>query len=215
MISFAALPDPDEARERAEEELSKAVYQATEPTLFDKVAKQIGEFISDLLSPNLSGGQFSPVWAVVIVAIVLGGVVLAFVIWGRPRGEHRARTAASAAVFDDDTASASELRALADAASRAGEWDEAIVLRFRAIARGLDERGILHAPPGMTARTLADEARSFFPDAADELVRSAALFDDVRYLRRHGSADAARALEALDTRISATKPAVTARAAFA
>lgn len=215
MIRVAALPDPDDARRWAEEELAKAVYQETEPTLFDKVAKSIGEFLTNLLSPNLSGGAFSPIWAVIIVAIVLGAVVLAFVIWGRPRGEHRARTGESAAVFDDDTASAAQLRERADAAERDAQWNEAIIMRFRAIARGLDERGILRAPPGMTARTLAAESREFFPSDADELVRAGELFDDVRYLRRQGSADAARDLAALDRKIAETTPAVAARAAFA
>ncbi|GGO62951.1 hypothetical protein GCM10010910_14320 [Microbacterium nanhaiense] len=215
MIPFAELPDPDEARRWAEEELGKAVYQETEPTLFDKVARSIGEFLRDLLSPNLSGGAFSPIWAVILVAIVMGAIVLAFVIWGRPRGDHRTRQNASSAVFDDDTVSAADLRELADAAARSAQWNEAIIMRFRAIARGLDERGILHAPPGMTARSLAAEAREFFPPHADELARSADLFDDVRYLRREGSAETARALEALDRAIASATPAVAARAAFA
>ncbi|GGF45843.1 hypothetical protein GCM10010922_21980 [Microbacterium sorbitolivorans] len=215
MISLAALPDADEAREWAEEELSKAVYQVTEPTLFDKVARAIGEFVQRLLSPNLSGGAFSPIWAVIIVAIVLGGIVLAFVIWGRPRGDHRTGSGGSAAVFDDDALSAAELRAASAAAAARGDWDEAIVMRFRALARGLDERGILHAPPGMTARALAADAGVFFPNLAGELAQSAALFDDVRYLRRHGSADAARALDELEARVAAASPAIAARAAFA
>jgi hypothetical protein len=118
-------------------------------------------------------------------------------------------------VFDDDTISAAELRAAADAASQRGEWDEAIVMRFRALARGRDERGVLHAPPGLTARVLVDEARDFFPAFSDELARAAVLFDDVRYLRRHGSAESARALDTLEARIADTTPAVAARAAFA
>lgn len=217
-VGFAALsnlPDADEAREWAEEELGKAVYQVTEPTLFDKVSRAIGEFIQNLLNPSLSGGAFSPIWAVIIVAIVLGGIVLAFVIWGRPRGDHRTGSGGSAAVFDDDALSAAELRTAAAAASARGDWDEAIVMRTRALARGLDERGILHAPPGMTARALAGDAGVFFPDLAEELARSAALFDDVRYLRRHGSPESARGLDELEARVAAATPAVAARAAFA
>lgn len=214
MIRLAELPGADEAREWAEEELSKAVYQETEPTLFDKVSKIVGEFLRDLFNPNLSGGEFSRLWAIIIVAIVLGAIVLAFVIWGRPRAEHRVRSGGSSAIFDDDAVSAAELRSLADAAARREDWHEAIVMRFRALARGLDERGILHAPPGMTARTLGEEAREFFPDSATELVHAAELFDDVRYLRRPGSSESALALDELERRIASARPAASARAVF-
>ena len=215
MMFALDLPDPDEAREWAEQELSKAIYREAEPTLFDKTAKAVADFIARLFTPNLAGGSLSPLWAAILVAIVLALVVLAFVIWGRPRGEHRIRETGSAAIFQDDASTAAELRALAEAATLRGEWNESIVFRFRAIARGLDERGVLRAPPGMTARVLARDAREFFPGEAGALERAADAFDDVRYLRRPGSAEAARLLTELDARIAAQAPARAARPVFA
>src|SRR5690606_27482462 len=89
--------------------------------------------------------------------------------------------------------------------------------RFRALARALDERGIVHAPPGMTARAFTGAAREFFPDRAAALDDAADAFADVRYLRRPGTrerfapvagldAAAARARAALEREWTAPDP---------
>jgi len=209
-----ALPDADEAREWAERELEKAAYREAEPTLFDRAARAIGQFFIDLFNPDASGAAWSPVWTVLIVAIIVAAIIVAFVIWGAPRGEHRAPRTSSAAVFDTDERSADELRRAARGAADAEDWDGAIVLRFRAVARALDERGIIHAPPGMTALSFSGAAREFFPEQADGLIAAGRDFDDVRYLRRPGTRDAAARLESLDGAISAARPAKIAEAAF-
>ncbi|WP_110588523.1 DUF4129 domain-containing protein [Microbacterium suaedae] len=211
----AVLPDRDEAREWAERELDKAVYREAEPTLFDRVAQQIGEFFQSLFNPQLGGAAWSPVWTAIIVAVLVGAIVVAFVIWGMPRGEGRTRSRSSARLFDADERTAAELRQAASAARGREDWEEAIVLRYRAIARGLDERGILHGPPGMTARTFSRVAAEYFPPHAAELRSAADAFDDVRYLREPGSAEAAERVAALDDAVAGARPAKAPEAAFA
>ena len=78
-----------------------------------------------------------------------GLVVVALVIAGRPRLRQRSRVT-GAVLADDDGRSAAELRALAEAAAARGDWDEALVERFRALVRALDERTILTVSPGTT-----------------------------------------------------------------
>ena len=215
MLRLAAdLPDRDDAREWAERELEKAVYRESEPTLFDRVARAIGDFLASLFNPQIGGATWSPVWTIVIVAILVAMIVVAFIIWGAPRGDHRAHRIPSSTVFDDDERSASDLRAAADAMMREGRWDDAVVLRFRAIARSAEERGVLMAPPGMTAQAFASAAASPFPDHRDELRAAAGTFDDVRYLRRPASAEAAERITALDRAVADTRPARTPEAAF-
>ncbi|GGH37675.1 DUF4129 domain-containing protein [Microbacterium album] len=199
------LPDGDEAREWAERELADPVYDAAQPTPLDRAARAIAEFIGDLLSPR-GDIEWSPVLAVAAVLLVAGLLVTAFLIWGRPRLAHR--TESSALLFGEaESRSAAQLRAAAEESARSGDWDGAIVARFRALARSLEERGILEAPPGTTAQGLAARAGRPFPDRAHELQAAARSFDDVRYLRRRGTAEVYSAVVAVDEAIARSVPA--------
>ncbi len=197
-------PDGDEAREWAEQELSDPVYAAAEPTPLDRIAQAIGEFIESLFGTQLSGA-WGP-WVALVAAIVVFLVIAAaFLVWGIPRATGRAR--ANVPLFgEDEQRSAAELRR--DAASLAvkGDWDAAIVLRFRALARGLVERGAVDTPPGATVHAFARAAARAFPASADDLESAAAAFDDVRYLRRPGTEELYRRIAAVDETVSAARP---------
>jgi Domain of unknown function (DUF4129) len=197
-------PDGDEAREWAERELSDPAYAAAEPTPLDRIAQAIGEFIESLFATQLSG-DWGP-WVAVIAAVVVVLVIAAaFLVWGVPRTTGRARS--SAELFGaDEHRSAADLRR--DAASRAakGEWDAAIVLRFRALARGLVERGAVDTPPGATVHAFARAAARAFPASGGELESAAAAFDDVRYLRRPGTQELYRRIAAVDDTVTAARP---------
>lgn len=210
--AMLVVPDRDEAREWAERELSNPAYQAAEPTLFDRIALAIGEFFARLLGGAPAGGAMSPVAIVVILVVLAALVGVAFLIWGRPRLERRRRSEASAVVLDDDTRSAADLRAEADALAARGDWDGAVVCRFRALARGLDERGVVRVPPGTTAQALSRRAAEFFPDATGDLGASARIFDDVRYLRHPADAERHATVVRADDRIAASAPARAPRA---
>ena len=203
-VLTALTPDGDEAQDWAEDELAEQIYQAAQPTAFDRAAKAVGDFIASLFSGDVPAGA-APWFAVVAVLVVLAVIVIAFVIWGLPRGASRSRTPIE--LFGEtDERSAGELRSQADAAAAAGDWDEAIVLRFRALARGLVERTIVDPEPGATVHRFARVASRAFPGERAALDRGADAFDDVRYLRRPGTEASYRLIADLDGRLAASAP---------
>lgn len=198
------LPDPDEAREWAEEELARREYQPTEPTAFDYAARSVGDFIAYLFSGGAGPGVGAWTTAIV-VAIVVILIVFAIVIWGRPRLTSRSRTTVE--LFGEDEArSADELRSDAKSAAAESNWAEAIILRQRAIARALIERTVVATEPGATVHRFARAASVAFPSETEALRRAADIFDDVRYLRREGTEAGYRAVADLDDRLAAQTP---------
>lgn len=198
-------PDPEEARRWAEQELSDPAYDIAQPTALDRAARAVGDFVAGLFDTQVSGG-WGPALAVIAALTIVALVVVAFAVWGRPRATPRSQ-AASASIFGDtERRSAADLRR--DAASHASraEWDRAIVLRFRALARGLDERGLVETPPGATVHAFARAAEREFPAARTGLDAAAAAFDDVRYLRRPGTADLYRQVVEVDETVAALQP---------
>ncbi|WP_240642255.1 DUF4129 domain-containing protein [Microbacterium sulfonylureivorans] len=200
-------PDGDEARRWAEQELSDPVYDIAEPTPFDRIARAIAEFFENLFSTELSG-QWGSAVAVVAAIVVIIVIVVAFAVWGVPRASRRAPGRAPALFGDEEHRSAAELRAAAASHARSGDWDAAIVLHFRALARGCTERGVVDTPPGATVHTFARAAGRAFPALADRLEAAATAFDDVRYLRRPGTAELYRLVSDTDAAVVAARPAV-------
>ncbi|MGV9195169.1 DUF4129 domain-containing protein [Microbacterium sp. MC2] len=192
-------PDGDQAREWAEAELADPVYRAAEPTPFDRFAQAVGDFFANLFSGSLPE-SFAPWLAVVVAVVIVAVVIAAVVVWGRPRPVARSRRA-SAVLAHDETVAAAELRRRAEAAAAACDWDDAIVLRFRALARELAERTLLDPVPGTTVHGFARAAAALFPAEKAALAEAAAAFDDVRYLRRPGTEAAYRRLSDLDRRM--------------
>ncbi|WP_243076949.1 DUF4129 domain-containing protein [Microbacterium sp. SS28] len=200
-------PDGDEAREWAERELSKPAYAQAEPTLFDRIAQAIGDFFASLFSTELSGpwgGAFALIAAIVVVVLI----VAAFLVWGMPRATRRSRIAVGELFGESDARSAADLRSAAEVHAQRGEWDAAIVHRFRALARGLAERSILETPPGATVHGFARRAARAFPAQAAALEDAARAFDDVRYLRRPGTAELYRRVAAVDDAVATGRPRV-------
>lgn len=204
-------PDGDEARRWAEQELSDPAYAAAEPTFIDRVASAVGEFFANLFSAEVPSdwGAALAIVAGVVVAVV---VVAAFLIWGVPRSTRRARARVADLFLDEDERSADDLRRDAAACAARGAWDDAVVLHFRALARGTLERGAVTSPPGATVHAYAQAAGRAFPASADDLERAAAAFDDVRYLRRPGTPDLYRRIAQVDDDIVAARPVITPRA---
>ena len=197
------VPDGEEGRRQAEEELSKSEYDAAEPTLIDRVARAVTDFIGSLFSGEGPEG-IGPLILVIIALIAIALIVIAFVVWGRPRAIHRAAAGYAPLFGDDDARSAAELRADAHTHATAGEWDAAIILRTRALARGLLERGIVDPPPGATVHAFARASTRAYPDLASVLDGIADAFDDVRYLRRVGTREAYDRVALLDDTIART-----------
>ncbi|MGH8953610.1 MAG: DUF4129 domain-containing protein [Microbacterium sp.] len=204
------VPDGDEARQWAEQELSDPRYADAKPTWFDLVARDIGRFLAELFSSD-NGASVGPSALIVVSVIVFGALVAALIIWGRPRRSQAIRRPGAGLLGAEDDRSAAQLRADADRAARAADWDEATVLRFRALARGLLERDLIEPSPGATAQAIAREVSVVFPAETTPVRQAAVFFDDVRYLRHPATADRYAELAATDDRLSALRPeAVTA-----
>lgn len=201
----AVTPDGDEAREWAERELSDPVYAAAEPTPFDRIARAVGDFFASLLDPELAGG-WGPAFALVAAIVVAVVIVAAFLVWGMPRATRRAARSAPTLFGEAEHRSAAELRTAASTHARAGEWDAAVVLRFRALARGCLERGVVDPPPGATVHAFARATARMFPELGDRVEAAASAFDDVRYLRRPGTADLYALVAGADDALVAARP---------
>ena len=170
-----ATPGAQEAREAAEAELAKPVYHPV-PDLLDRLWRWLVEHFDPTsaipgIPPLLSG--------LIVLLVLVTCVVLFVVLLRRFRLVGHSRRAAQR-LFDDERDARALARA-ADAAAERGDWDAAVVERFRAIIRSLDERGLIEDYPGMTAHEAAVLGSSALEALGEELTRAAALFDAVRY----------------------------------
>lgn len=198
-------PDGDDARRWAEEELSRPSYDIAQPTPFDIAARAVRDFFVSLFSGDVPEGLGNTL--VVVAAIVVAVlIVVAILIWGVPRRVVRSRAVVGELFGEAESRSAAQLRSDAEARAATQDWDAAIILRFRALARGLAERGLVDTPPGATVHTFARAAGRPFPASADELESAAAAFDDVRYLRRPGSSALYRRVAAVDDEVAGARP---------
>lgn len=204
-------PDGEEARRWAEQELSDPVYTEARPTPIDRMARAVSDFIASLFDAEL-GGAWGPALAIIAAVIVVVLIVVAFLVWGRPRAVARSHAVHAELFGETDRRAAAELRRAAASRAADGEWDAAIVLRFRALARGLAERGIVDTPPGATVHAFARAAARAFPGQAADLEDAATAFDDVRYLRRPGSAALYRRVADVDDAVVAARPVTPAEA---
>lgn len=198
------VPDGDEARRWAEDELSQQRYADARPTWFDRLAQDIWEFITGAFDPERTA-SVGPSALIIVSVLIFAALVVMLIIWGRPRRSRSVRGPQSALLGSDDDRSAAQLRADAERRALAGDWDEATVLRFRALARGLLERDLIDPAPGATAQAIAREVGTVFA-AETAAVRAAAVsFDDVRYLRHPATAEGYAHLAATDDRLAALR----------
>ncbi|MBY6060697.1 DUF4129 domain-containing protein [Microbacterium esteraromaticum] len=197
-------PDGDEARERAQDELSRAEYQAAKPNWFDRMAADVAEWFLGLFRGD-GTGAVAPVAVTIIVIIIVAALLVALAVWGRPRASRSVRRR-SELLGEQDDRTAAQLRAEAERRAKTQDWDGAVVLRFRALARSLIERDVIEPAPGATAQAIAREASVAFPGFTDRLHSAATVFDAVRYLDRSSDATAYRALAATDDDVRATTP---------
>lgn len=199
------VPDGDEARRWAEEELSQPRYADATPTWFDLLMRDIARFLGDLFSAD-GGANLGPSALIVVCVIVVAALVVALLVWGRPRRSRAVRRPTAGLLGADDDRTAAELRSDAERSAREGDWDAATILRFRALARELLERDLIDPAPGATAQGIAREVSSVFPSEADAVRGAAVSFDDVRYLRRPATAESYAGLAATDDRLRAARP---------
>lgn len=199
-MSTAFEPSADEARRLLREELSQRVYREAEPNWFDRIVSGFLEWLSSLA---VGDGAAPAALLTILLVVVVGAVVAALLIFGLPRLRRR-RTPAAQLFGDDDDRTAAELRAAASAAAARGDFAAAVLDGFRALARGLDERGLLLVSPGTTAHAVAAGAASMLSEATEELERAAGDFDRARYLGLGADEAAWLRVSGLDERMRAT-----------
>ncbi|GAB3506314.1 DUF4129 domain-containing protein [Amycolatopsis cihanbeyliensis] len=197
----------DEAREAARAELADPAYAAAQPGPLDQAFRWLGRQVTELfrlLSDMAPGGAAG--------LIVLALLIFVLIVAIRLRvGPMRRGTRAPGPVFATGPRSAAEYRTAAERAVAAGQWDEAVRERFRALVRGLEERGVLDERSGRTADEAASVAGARLPALAEELRAAAVRFDDVHYGGRSATERAYRTLTALEERVRASRPVVVTR----
>jgi len=194
--------DRDAAREAAEAELAKPIYERGSwmdrlQAWFDALLQRIA--YGDTAFP---GGW---VTLTVLLLVLAAGVVAAVRIARRTMRTNRS----GAPLFGHHELTAAEHRATAEQHAAAGDWAAAIRHRLRAVARDLEESGLLPPAPGRTATELARDAGAVLPRLAGEFAAAATVFNDVAYGQRPGTAEGYRLVAALDDRLRA-RPAVPA-----
>ena len=76
-------PSSPDAQDWIRTELTKPEYQTAKPTWFDLASKAVMDWIQSLFSGPT--GDAGPVLLAVVVVLIAALVVIAFVIFGRPR----------------------------------------------------------------------------------------------------------------------------------
>ncbi|SKA93829.1 protein of unknown function [Agreia bicolorata] len=215
MLSIFALPvllvtdvpvDPDApgARKLLLDELAKPEYAAAKPTLIDRIAQAIQDWLGSFRAPE--DGSVPDLFPLVVTVLIIGLIVAAFFVFGRPRLRRKSQAAGALFSDADDPRTSTQLRASAHAAAAAGDFVTAIEEMFRAVARQLAERTVVSVTPGTTAQEFAVRAARAFPEHGDRLARGARAFDGVRYLDQPGTREGFDEIAALDRDISSARP---------
>lgn len=198
-------PSADEARAWIEAELAKAIYNR-QPSLWDRLREWLGELWARLFG---SSADLGPVLMPVVVLLVVALAVGVALLLGGPVRRRRLRGRDSVEVLDDDVRTAAAIRAAADAAAARGDFRAAVLDRFRAIVRSLDERAVLEDRRGRTAHEAALAAGARLQPCAAELLRASELFDAVCYGDVTASAEDDAWLREVDAAVASTRPSRT------
>jgi hypothetical protein len=194
-------PTRDEARRWARHELSDPVYAQHEPGWAERALLWLWHSLDNL---SLPAGPGSTGGLVILLALVVLAVLVVWLRTGPMRGPTaRAR---QQAVLQGTMRTAAEHRALADQAAEQGRWQEAVRERFRAVVRGLEERGLIDELPGRTAQEVATDAGRSLPAHRVLLREAAGVFDDVCYGSRAATSEHDAVVRRLDAQVAAATP---------
>jgi hypothetical protein len=192
--------DRDAAHDAAQRELGKPIYPR--PSLTDMIYNWIQELLYRLVanSSKVPGGWFTIAVLLILLAV---GVVIAVRIARRAMRTSRGDTST---LFGSSALSAAEHRATAEQYAASGDWAPAIRHRLRAVARQLEENGVLDPVAGRTATELARAAGRALPSLADELTLAVEAFNDVTYGERPGLEAQYRRIASLDAKLGSHIP---------
>lgn len=184
--------DRDPAHQAAQRELDKPIYP--KGSLTQRLDEWIHELLFRLIEKGSSvpGGWFT---VSVLLALLIIAIVVAVRVAQRTMRAHRG---GDYQLFDTGQLSADQHRTAAERFAAEGNWAAAIRHRLRAVARSLEETGVLEPAPGRTANELARDAGARVPHLAVELSQAATAFNDVTYGQRPGTPAAYQMIVDLD-----------------
>ena len=197
------LPDAEEARRWAAEELAKPEYRQAAPGWLESFREGILEWLRSLDASSADAGPLpSSLIGIAIAVVIAAGVMLA-----RPRLNAKVRQARK--VFGTDSLlTAADYRQRAETAAAAAQWGDAVVDRFRALVRSAEDRTILNPQPGRTADEVARELALPFGAYAHRLNHAARTFDAVRYGNHPALQADYLGIAGLDAELESARPAV-------
>ncbi|HUH70772.1 MAG TPA: DUF4129 domain-containing protein [Mycobacterium sp.] len=194
--------DRDAAHQAAQGELNKPIYPR------GSAAQQFADWINELIyrllqkTASIPGGWFT---ATVLLILLAVAVVVAIHI---ARRTMRTNRAGDYLLFEAAQLTAAQHRATAESFAAEGNWAAAIRHRLRAVARRLEEIGVLDPTPGRTANELARDAGAALPHLTGEFSQAATAFNDVTYGERPGTQTAYQMIADLDDHLRSRSPAV-------
>lgn len=199
LVERVVDPSPGQARSLMRHELIKPEY------LKQNWVERLLAWLERVLNNGLdSASTFSPLstFAAMLIAVLL----VAGLAWllTRARVSPRASTL-TPAVLTDETVTAAQLRARAEAALAEGRNEEALLDGFRALAVRQVERGRLEDRPDTTAREAARVLAEEYPDHRSRVDGTALTFDLVLYGDRAASRDQVIDLLALDDELGSRR----------
>jgi hypothetical protein len=192
-------PGGDEAHDLLRRELVRPEYHQ------DNLFLRLVSWLSRLLQGGVDSARDAPpltTFAAMLVGLLLVGAVAWLV--SRTRRSGRAPGVARALLVEE-TVTADELRARAEAAFAEERFADALVDAYRASALRQIERHRIDDVPGATAHEVAVALAEAFPEQASDVHRCAALFDLVLYGGRPATHEQARDLLGLDERLGARR----------
>jgi Domain of unknown function (DUF4129) len=198
--------DRDAAHQAAQDELSKPIY--TKASAMQQLLDWINEMLYRLLqkSASIPGGWLTT--AVLLTLLAIAVIVAVHLARRTMRSRHRG----DYQLFEAVQLTAAQHRETAERYAAEGNWTAAIRHRLRAIARQLEETGVLNPAPGRTANELARDAGEALPHLTDELSQAATAFNDVTYGEVPGTQSAYQMILDLDDHLRMRAPAAAATA---
>lgn len=194
--------DRDAAHQVADIELNRPIYSK------GSASQQFAEWVNELLyrllekTASIPGG-----WFTITVLLILLAIAVAIAVHVARR-TMRTNRGGDYLLFEAAQLTAAQHRTTAESCAAQGDWVAAIRHRLRAVARHLEETGVLEPAPGRTANELASHAGAALPHLGDELSEAATAFNDVTYGEQPGTEDAYRMIVALDDHLRSRSPAV-------
>lgn len=195
------VPDAEQARRWAQQELAQKAYQDAKPGLAERVVEFLKRALDDFLN-GLKVADGSLGLGIVIALVIIAILVIIFLV----RPALNRRTAAPVAVFvGEQILTSTQHSAFARTAAQSGDYGTAVSEQFRALVRAGEERDISLTAPGRTALEAAAELQRAFPARASAVHRCAELFNSVRYGQVPPTAAMYEELLATCTIVAATK----------